>query len=129
MQQYGYNRFKCCGKILAVRYNHCPECGFKIPRPEDPSEATSILMRLDTDARRAERAAQSCTDRGNEAEYLEEHSKCFDDERCHGQQIECPKCSAKHYKEILFKSAKTHTKKALRHRSVYNLIRNLLSNK
>jgi DNA-directed RNA polymerase subunit RPC12/RpoP len=129
MQQYGYNRFKCCGKILAARYNHCPECGFKIPRPEDPSEATSILMKLDDSARRAEAAAQFSTDKGNEWEYTEEHSECFNDERCYFPDKECPKCSAKDEKETWFKAASTHGKKALWHRSVYNLIRSLLSNK
>ena len=87
-------------------------------------------MKLDDAARRAEAAAQSSTDRGNEWEYTEEHSECFDDERCcYGPDKECPKCTAKDVKNAFFKGASTHAKKALWHRSVYNLIRSLLSNK
>jgi len=86
-------------------------------------------MKLDDAARRAEAAAQSSTDRGNEWEYTEEHSECFNDERCYFPDKECPKCSAKDEKETWFKAASTHGKKALWHRSVYNLIRSLLSNK
>jgi hypothetical protein len=127
MKQYGYNRFECCGRKLVTRYNHCPECGEKIPRPE-PSDATSILMRLDTDARRAESAAQWNTDKGNEAEYAEEHSECCHDERCHNWPKECPKCAAREDKKTRFKAAATHTKNALWHRSVEKLIRDLLSN-
>jgi len=125
MNQYGYNRFKCCGKKLYNRYNHCPECGEKIPRPE-LSEATSIIMKFDTDARRSETLAQWNTDKGNEAEYKEENSECCHDERCFSWPKECPKCDAKEEKHIRFKTAKTHTKNALWSRLVIKVINNLI---
>jgi len=124
MKQYGYNRFECCGKKLVSRYKHCPECGEKIPRPE-LTDATSILMRIDTDARRSESSAQWNTDKGNEAEYTEEHSECYQDDRCYSCPKECPKCAAKEEKHIRFKTAAKHTKNALWHRSVERLIKTL----